>query len=606
MANFMIHFLISSLLLGALIGLLFLFKWMLRNHLTSTMQYHLWYVMTGLLSVPFLPLSAAEFPRIFSWPGRLKHIVYSQTEIWAEKTFPLDTPAASGAIQDFALSAGRNKLSLIGVILFCVWIAGILTMLLLMIRSRRRFHRLRRSALPLQNQKIHILYKSCLDEMKISADIPIYSTAFLKSPVISGLFRPRIYLPIYVISDCTTSELRYMLLHELQHFRHKDALAGCLMDLACILYWFHPLVWYALREMRSDREIACDTAVLDLLEECDYKDYGCTLLGLAEKISLAPFPFTVGISGTMRQMEKRILHIASYQKPSAKKKLKGCISFCFLIILFLGLTPLLSASAADESTYRWDTSSETISQIDLSSYFHGYHGSFVLYDLKMDAWSVYHAEGATQRVSPNSTYKIYDALFGLEEHIITPQDSFMAWDGTAYPFASWNKDQNLYSAMQASVNWYFQKIDEQLGSAAAARYIRRIGYGNQDTHSGFRPYWMQASLKISPVEQVELLTSLYQNHFGFAQEHIDTVKKSICLFSSDDKKFYGKTGTECVEGQDINGWFIGFAETGDNTYFFAANIQGTADAAGSTAAEITLSILSDMELWNYPLFFAQR
>lgn len=182
----------------------------------------------------------------------------------------------------------------------------------------------------------------------------------------------------------------------------------------------------------------------------------------------------------------------------------------------------------------------------------------------------------------------------------------MAWDGTEYPFASWNEDQNLYSAMQASVNWYFQRIDEQLGSAAAARYIRRIGYGNQDTHSDFRPYWMQASLKISPVEQVELLTSLYQNHFGFAQEHIDTVKKSICLFSSEDKKFYGKTGTGRVEGQDMNGWFVGFAEIENNTYFFATNIQGNADAAGSTAAEITLSILSDMELWNYPLFFAQR
>ena len=33
----------------------------------------------------------------------------------------------------------------------------------------------------------------------------------------------------------------------------KDPLAGCLMDLAGILYWFNPLVWRALREMLSDR-----------------------------------------------------------------------------------------------------------------------------------------------------------------------------------------------------------------------------------------------------------------------------------------------------------------------------------------------------------------
>lgn len=38
--------------------------------------------------------------------------------------------------------------------------------------------------------------KRCLDEMKITKEIPVYSTAFLKSPVIVGILKPRIYLPI--------------------------------------------------------------------------------------------------------------------------------------------------------------------------------------------------------------------------------------------------------------------------------------------------------------------------------------------------------------------------------------------------------------------------
>ena len=38
-------------------------------------------------------------------------------------------------------------------------------------------------------------------------------------------------------------------------------------------------------------------------------------------------------------------------------------------------------------------------------------------------------EHASTRVSPNSTYKIYDALWGLEENIITPQNSLLIWDG---------------------------------------------------------------------------------------------------------------------------------------------------------------------------------
>ena len=29
--------------------------------------------------------------------------------------------------------------------------------------------------------------------------------------------------------------------------------------------------------------------------------------------------------------------------------------------------------------------------------------------------------------------------------------------------------------------------------------------------------------------------------------------------------FYGKTGTGRVDGQDVNGWFVGLLETADNT-----------------------------------------
>lgn len=71
----------------------------------------------------------------------------------------------------------------------------------------------------------------------------------------------------------------------------------------------------------------------------------------------------------------------------------------------------------------------------------------------------------------------------------------------------------------------------------------------------FSTYWMESSLEISPVEQVELLIKLQNNSFGFAPENINAVKDSICLSSSDAGAFYGKTGTGRVVGQDDDGWF---------------------------------------------------
>ena len=60
----------------------------------------------------------------------------------------------------------------------------------------------------------------------------------------------------------------------------------------------------------------------------------------------------------------------------------------------------------------------------------------------------------------------------------------------------------------------------------------------------------------------------------------------------------GKTGTGRVDGQDVNGWFIGYIETADNAYFFATNIGADSDATGGNATEITMSILSDMNIWK--------
>ena len=575
MADFGIRFFLCNILICAVTGILLITKRALKNHLTSRMQFNLWFLLLGLLAVPFLPVRPLRFSQVLLWLDKLQNAAASNMEPLMETAANVNTPGAAKQINDFALSVSSKTPSIIGLILFGIWIIGILAMLLLVAKSRSHFYSMKKTSLPLQNREVRMVYNNCLNEMKIKKNIPVYSTAFLKSPIIAGLFRPCIYLPIHLISDfnmtaekhmcprgykrisdgCSNAtDIRYMLLHELQHYKHKDAIASFLMNLFGVLYWFNPLVWFALKEMRNDREVACDTSVLKLLNESDYEDYGNTLINFAEKVSLTPFPFAAGISGTMKQMQKRIINISSYQKPSVWKKVKGTGIFTLIAAILLGITPMFSTYAAEQSYYQWNISSEKIDLMDLSAYFNGYEGSFVLYDMNNDAWNIYDMEHATLRTAPNSTYKIYDALFGLEEGVIAPNDSFMAWNGADYPFEAWNADQDLYSAMQSSVNWYFEEIDKQLGSSTIQNYIRKIGYGNENVSPDLSSYWMQGTLKISPVEQVELLTVLHNNSFDFAPENVNAAKNAICLFSSEGKNFYGKTGTGRVDGQDVNGW----------------------------------------------------
>ena len=69
---------------------------------------------------------------------------------------------------------------------------------------------------------------------------------------------------------------------------------------------------------------------------------------------------------------RRIVNIASYEKPTLQKK--------------------LSTYAADENRYQWNISKKNCSDIDLSNYFGEYKGSFVLYDLKNDTWTIHDME----------------------------------------------------------------------------------------------------------------------------------------------------------------------------------------------------------------------
>ena len=91
-------------------------------------------------------------------------------------------------------------------------------------------------------------------------------------------------------------------------------------------------------------------------------------------------------------MKRRIINIASYEKPTFMKRIKGMTAFMLTAVLLLGFAPFISTYAADGSHYQWDSSSENVSYVDLSTYFGEYEGSFVLYDLENDAWSIHDME----------------------------------------------------------------------------------------------------------------------------------------------------------------------------------------------------------------------
>lgn len=586
---------IICIFLGSLLGL----KNLLQRQLSARMQYNLSIIFLAVLIVPFLPINSD--PSSISWRHFLT--ASSSTNGDIQTTFLSGNGYNLDKINDFAVSVSTQIPTFIHTLLVFFWSIGIFIMFFLLYRSVKQVKALHSSALPLQNEELNALYIECLNEVNSKHTIPIYSTAFLKSPVLAGFLHPRIYLPIHLISDfnagtISATDIRYMLLHELQHYKHKDILIGYLINTVNVFYWFNPIIWYFLKRIRQERELACDSAVLQLLKETEYKSYGNTLINFAETIALSPFPLTMGISGNIKQLKGRILNIASFHQPTFKQKIRGYLICIFVSTIIIGCIPILSVYASDQTGYHFDTTEKNITQLNLSSNFGDYTGSFVLYDQATDKWNIYNIDNASTRIPPNSTYKIYDALLGLESGIITPEHSTFTWNGEPCPFESWESDQDLTSAMHNSVNWYFQAIDSQAGFQSVKTFLQTINYGNQNTGTNLNLYWTDFSLKISPIEQVELLQNFYQNNFHFDRKNIQAVKNALLLSTTSSGSLYGKTGTGRVNGKDVNGWFVGYIESDNNTYYFATNIQAPSNATGSQATEITETILSDFGIWK--------
>lgn len=586
---FLVHIFTCFMVSSITIVVIMLIKRLFSKHISEKWQYNLWFLLLIALTLPFLPKTLFHFENLF-----LSFDVNSNNGMLHS---PINNDESSrfsngNWMEDFTVSVHRFDLDLLNAALGSIWIAGMFVMTILTLHTWVKLKNIKRSISVLNNKEVLHLFEQCKHHLHISKPIIIGESPLVKSPMTFGIFKTYVVLPMHLDEWMPLENLRYILMHELHHYKYKDIETNVILIIYQIIYWFNPLVWIAFKEMRLDREIACDTAVLKSFGAHCYRDYGNTIINFAELSSHRKnFTWTNQFNGPKEQLKKRIEKIASFTMETKGLKLKSISIFVLIGLFVVSQVPFVSAMSTDQSFYRFN-SEENIIYEDFSEYFSNYNGSFVLYDMKADHYTIYNKDKSKQRVSPNSTYKIYTALLGLELGVITSDRSTIKWNGKHYPYESWNKNQNVSTAMKNSVTWYFKELDQKIPRDTVQTYLKQIGYGNDDL-SGGSDYWLESSLKISPIEQVQLLAAFYANQYGFNEENIQTVKDSILLEVYDDARLSGKTGTGNVNGKNINGWFIGYVEIEGNTYFFATNIQNEDNSYGSVAANITLSILKD-------------
>ncbi len=595
--SFFIRLILSSLASSVVILLILFTKKVLKKHISIRWQYNMGLLVFILLIFPFIPTNLLNFTNMGSWLLNGLHAPQTVATEMAAIGGGTQTVKGMSWLQDFTISVDRATPGYIVRIFMLIWLAGFVTLAILTFSCNKKLRLITESMKSINDNEIVVLFAQCKAELGIKNNILFGMSILVNAPMTIGFFRTRIILPIEIWKTLPKEDIRYILLHELTHCKNKDIPINNLMCLFQILYWFNPLVYLAFKEMRLDREMACDLAVLNRIPEEQYINYGNTLLKFVHNMSSpAMLSFAADMGGTKRHIKKRVENIATFKAESILLKIKSICVFTLIGLLIFSQVPAISALAAyDDSKYHFEANN--VIYEDLSLFFDGFDGSFVLYDMEDDLYTIYNRDKSVTRVSPASTYKIYSALIALETGVIETERSVQEWDGTAYPYEAWNRDQNLTSAMQNSVSWYFQNIDAKVGIKELGDYYTKLSYGNCDLSGGITNYMMESSLRISPVEQVILLKNLCNNDTIFKAEYVDTVKDTLRLSGNGSAVLSGKTGTGSVNDKVINGWFIGYVENNERTFVFATNIGGKDKAGGSVAVQITLDIIKSKGIY---------
>ena len=164
-------------------------------------------------------------------------------------------------------------------------------------------------------------------------------------PVVWGIFRPRLMLPV-AAQDWSDEQLRSVLLHELAHIKRRDVLGQLLAQFACALHWFNPLVCLAASRMHVERERACDDLVL--ASGVRASAYAEHLLNVATRLSSSPWTQACGLAMARNSsLHGRLIAVLSEKQN--RRRVSTTVLAAALLICAAVVVPVAMLCATDET-----------------------------------------------------------------------------------------------------------------------------------------------------------------------------------------------------------------------------------------------------------------
>ncbi len=164
------------------------------------------------------------------------------------------------------------------------------------------------------------------------------------SPMIWALGgRARVVLPKDLIEQLGEPGLEAILAHELAHVRRGDHVVRWVELMAIVVFWWHPVVWWARRELRELEEQCCDGMVLDILPDAG-KSYAVSLVETLRFLSETSFMKPLAATGAKpgASLARRIAMLKDYRSAGVKLTIRRT-----LLLLAIAAVPMALALAAE-------------------------------------------------------------------------------------------------------------------------------------------------------------------------------------------------------------------------------------------------------------------
>jgi beta-lactamase regulating signal transducer with metallopeptidase domain len=295
----------------------------LRGRLNATAQYALWALVGLCLVLPFtIPSKASLFNAVGKYVLRVASVP-------AGGTFVTMTNSIGAANAYFPLHFKTATLENIFNIAGAVWLAGALLAAVAAVALYTLTARRLRAAVPVMDGVLLAEYAALAG---VKRKIRLYMSDMVASPVVFGVFRPRIVIPTAMVGDGET--LRYALLHELTHIRRGDNILRLVSVLVLCIHWFNPFVWLFFALAGRDMELACDAGVLKRLDKPRRKEYALALAALASRRQPA-----LAMAFGRSAVRQRIIGITKYRRLTIAAAI-------FTFVLLLALAAVLGTNPA--------------------------------------------------------------------------------------------------------------------------------------------------------------------------------------------------------------------------------------------------------------------